>query len=448
MHLKNKNQKLQTVYFVSLGCPKNRVDTDIMAATLIEKKLKLVFDPDDADVIVVNTCSFIGDAKEESVDTLLEMAQQKKTGRCQLLIAAGCLPQRNGDELKEAMPEIDAMLGTGTPDKIADVIEGKNVALGLHRGAHFLQSTATPRLVTPGQASVYIKIADGCSRKCAFCAIPGIRGKGESRPIDNIVAEAKMLAKSGAKELVLVAQDTAAYGKDLKDGTDLKSLLAALNDLKGIQWIRVMYLYPDSVDNSLLKAMVDLKKVVPYLDIPIQHASASMLKAMRRGHGKKQLKTCIESAKRIMPNAFLRTTILVGFPGETDTDVAELIDFIKFAKFHHLGAFRYSDEEGTPAFGKMPQVTKKDSYNRYRKVMGIQRKIVAQNNKALMGEIIEVLIENIADEAGFVLEGRHAGQAPEIDGVTYVVNAEAKIGDILTCKIIDSKAYDLVAEPV
>lgn len=447
--MKTANKKnLQTVYFVSLGCPKNRVDTDIMAATLIENKLELTFNPEQADVIVVNTCSFIGDAKEESIDVLLEMAEYKKNGRCKLLLAAGCLPQRNGDELKEAMPEIDAMLGTGTPDKIAELIEGKNVELGLGKGAHFLQSANTARLVTPGQASVYIKIADGCSRKCAFCAIPGIRGKGESRSIDNIVSEAKMLCASGAKELVLVAQDTAAYGRDLKDGTDLKALLIELNKIDGLQWIRAMYLYPDSVDEALLKTMDSLEKVVPYLDIPIQHASAAMLKGMRRGHTKTELKKCIELAKAILPDAFLRTTVLVGFPGETDYDIEQLLAFMESSRFHHLGVFRYSEEEGTPAVGLAPQVSKRDSYNRHRKVMALQKKIVKKNNRSLIGKTVDVLIEDIADDSGFVLEGRHVGQAPEIDGMTYVTNAEASIGDIITCKIIDFKEYDLVAQPI
>ena len=298
-------KQLKTVYFVSLGCPKNRVDTDVMAAALIEKGLDLVFSPEEADVIVVNTCSFIGDAKEESIDELLAMAEFKKNGRCRLLLAAGCLPQRNGDELKEAMPEIDGMLGTGTPDKIAALIDGADVSLQPGTGAHFLQQPNTARLVTPGQASVYIKIADGCSRKCAFCAIPGIRGKGESRTIENIVAEAQMLAASGAKELVLVAQDTAAYGRDLKDGTTLAKLLEQLNQITGVRWIRVMYLYPDSVDVALLKTMRDLEKVLPYLDIPIQHASDAMLKAMRRGHDSAQLKNCISLARSIPASWFL-----------------------------------------------------------------------------------------------------------------------------------------------
>ncbi|MBN2527867.1 MAG: 30S ribosomal protein S12 methylthiotransferase RimO [Deltaproteobacteria bacterium] len=439
---------LKTVYFVSLGCPKNRVDTDVMAAALVERGLELVFSPDEADVIVVNTCSFIGDAKEESVDELLEMAQYRSRGRCQMLVAAGCLPQRNGDDLKEAMPEIDVMLGTGSPDRIADLLEGQKVELHPGTGAHFLQNEGTARLVTPGQTSVYIKIADGCSRKCAFCAIPGIRGKAGSRSIENVVAEAKMLAEYGAKELVLVAQDTAAYGRDLKDGTSLQKLLVELNKIDGVHWIRVMYLYPDSVDAALLETMRDLKKVVPYLDIPIQHASESMLRAMRRGHGQRELKTCLLETRRIWPEAFLRTTVLVGFPEETDADIDELLAFMEEYRFNHLGAFRYSDEEGTPAFGRQPQVSKKESYNRFRKVMARQRKIVNKNHRALVGQTLDVLVEDVEDEGGFVLLGRHAGQAPEIDGITYIVNCDAQPGDIIPCRITEFKEHDLVAEPV
>jgi ribosomal protein S12 methylthiotransferase len=302
--------------------------------------------------------------------------------------------------------------------------------------------------MTEGQTSVYVKIADGCSRKCAFCAIPKIRGRAESRTVSNIVSEVKNLAEHGAVEINLVSQDTAAYGRDLKDGTDLVTLLKALNLIDGIKWIRVLYLYPDNVSDKLLKAIDSLDKVVPYLDIPVQHASQNMLRLMRRGHGPDKLKEVINRVRKHVRNPFLRTTVLVGFPGESSKDIDDLIKFINFAQFHHLGAFRYSNEEGTAAFGLRPAVSKRDSYNRWRRVMAAQRRIVKQNNRALIGTVVSVLIEETADEAGFVLIGRHEGQAPEIDGVTYLTSFDASPGQIVKGRIINFKDYDVVVEPV
>jgi ribosomal protein S12 methylthiotransferase len=438
----------RTVHFVSLGCPKNRVDTEVMAGLLATDGLTVVASPEEADVIVVNTCAFIGDAKEESIDVLLEMARQRRSGRCSLLIAAGCLPQRNGAELAAAMPEIDAMLGTATLDQIGRLVKGAAVDAALGRPGHFLPSAATPRLIEQGSVSACIKIADGCSRKCAFCAIPGIRGKGRSRSVADVVAEARQLADAGIVELNLVAQDTAAFGRDRKDGADLAGLLDALNDVDGLRWIRLLYLYPDAVSDRLLQRMGELDKVVPYLDIPIQHAAAPVLKAMRRGHGPGTLLDVLDRAKRLLPGAFLRTTVLVGFPGETDADFDALLSFVETARFHHLGAFRYSEEEGTAAAGMSNPVSAGMSYNRWRKVMALQRRIVRGHHRAMKGQTIEVLVEGAADEAGYVRQGRHAGQAPDIDGCVYLTSCAAGPGEVVRARVVDFKDYDLVAEPL
>ncbi|MBN2803689.1 MAG: 30S ribosomal protein S12 methylthiotransferase RimO [Deltaproteobacteria bacterium] len=449
MNKKNTNNtKLKTVYFLSLGCPKNRVDTDVMAASLIDKGMKLVFEPEIADVIVVNTCSFIGDAKEESIDALLEMAEYKKNGTCKKLVAAGCLPQRYGKELGESITEIDLLTGTSSPDRLPELINETFKDTSMLKGSHFLQKDNTPRLITKGQKSVYVKISDGCSRKCAFCAIPGIRGKSESRSIENIKNEITLLAQSGAVEINLVSQDTAQYGKDLKDGTTLEKLLKELNTIDKIKWIRILYLYPDSISDSLLKTIDKIDKVVPYLDIPIQHAADNMLKAMRRGHTKKDISNTLKRVRSFVKNPFLRTTVMVGFPGETENDAGELVSFITESSFNNLGAFRYSDEEGTPAVNMKPKVSKKESYNRWRKVMAAQKKVARAENRKLIGTVLPVLIEDTADESGYILIGRHLGQAPDIDGITYVTGSNAKIGDIINCKITDFKDYDLVAEEV
>ena len=445
---KHKLKEFETVHFVSLGCPKNRVDSEVLAARFLRMGLTLTPEPALADIIVVNTCSFISDAKEESVDTLIGMASYKKEGRCKKLLAVGCLSQRYGYELAEEMPELDGVFGTSVYEELQKAITSANRAVVVGPAGHHLQSVDTERFIEPGAPSVYLKIGDGCSRKCAFCAIPLIKGKGASRPIDEIVKEAEMLSSSGVKELNLVSQDSAAYGRDRDKGEDLPALLAALDEVENIEWIRVHYLYPDGVTLPLLKAMGDLPKVVPYLDVPVQHASKNVLRLMRRGHGPQRLNEMIEMIREILPNHFLRTTVLVGHPGEREEDFQELLDFVRFAAFDYLGAFRYSDEEGTPSFEMGPKVSRADSYNRFRKVMSIQNKISRQKKKTLIGEKLRVIIEDKADSEGFVLVGRHMGQAPQIDGNTYVVSHRAQIGEIITARVIKIKDCDLICDQV
>ncbi len=442
------NKKSRTIHFLSLGCPKNRVDTEVLAGIAALEGYSLVSDSSDADVIVVNTCGFIAEAREESVNALLAMGRHRTDGRCQKLVAAGCLSQRYAIEVAREMPEIDCVLGTTAGEQFEEVLHTRGRVIEVSAPGHFLQGPNTPRFVESGAPSAYVKVADGCSRKCAFCAIPSIRGRARSRPIAQIVGEAEELVKAGVVEINLVSQDTSAYGADLSDGSDIVSLVRALDRVEGLRWVRVHYLYPDGVPNELLHAMGDLEKLVPYLDIPIQHAASKMLKRMRRGHGPRTLTSLIERARRIVPGIFLRTTVLVGHPGETAGDFEELLDFVKWAGFDHLGVFRYSDEEGTPSFKKGPVVSRRDSYNRFRKVMKVQRVIARENSLRMIGKIVRVLVEDSADEIGYVLEGRHQGQAPEVDGKTYLVSSDARVGDMVDARVVSHRDHDLVAEPI
>jgi ribosomal protein S12 methylthiotransferase len=438
----------RTIHFVALGCPKNRVDTEVLAGLAARARLAIVGEPAQADVIVVNTCAFIESAREESIAALLDMARTKRTGRCRLLVAAGCLAQRYGAELARELPEVDFFLGTAELDRLVDVLGGTADRVLVGSAGHHLQSADTPRFLEPGAPSAYVKIADGCSRRCAFCAIPAIRGQARSRPIDEIVAEAVRLAAAGVTELNLVAQDTSAYGRDLGGGTDVVSLVRALEAVDGVRWVRLLYLYPDGVPDALLEAMTGSAKLVPYLDVPIQHASAVMLRRMRRGHGPGALRKLVARARRIVPGVFLRTAVLVGHPGETDAEFEELLAFVRAAGFHHLGAFRYSAEAGTASSRSGVKVPKRASYDRWRRVMGAQRTIARRLNRAMIGAEIEVLVEGADDDRGYVLRGRHRGQAPEVDGVTYLVSCEAKVGEIVKARVVEASDHDLVAEPI
>jgi ribosomal protein S12 methylthiotransferase len=436
----------RTIHLAALGCPKNRVDAEVLAGLAAAAGLTVVADPDEADVIVVATCGFIGDAARESIETLLELARCKETGRCRLLVAASCLVQRHGAALAEGLPEVDLFVGTQAPDWLGRALAGTAARLEVGPPGHFLQRPGMPRFLEPGAPCAYLKIADGCSRACAFCAIPAIRGPMRSRPVAEIAAEARELAARGVRELVLVSQDTAAYGRDLRDGAGLVPLLEALDRVDGLERVRLLYLYPDGVTDGLLAAIRDLRTVVPYLDVPIQHASARMLRRMRRGHGPGRLRELVERARRVVPGIVLRTTVMVGHPGESDEDFAELLDFVERTRFDRLGVFRYSDEAGTPSCGTGPAVPPRVSYNRQRRVLAVQRRISRELNRALVGAEIDVLVERAADECGFVLEGRHAGQAPEVDGVTWLANCCAAPGAIIRARVVRATDHDLVAE--
>ena len=438
----------KTIHFVALGCAKNRVDTEVMAGLAIREGLRLVPAPEDADILVVNTCAFIESAKTESIEVLLEMAGKTKA-RGGILVAAGCMAQRYADNLADEMPEIDYIVGTGNVESLIEIVAGRAERITVRKEPdHFLQGSKTPRFVEPSAASAYVKIADGCNRQCAFCAIPGIRGRAHSREIGVIVEEVQRLVAQGIQEINLVAQDTSAYGRDLKDGTDLVGLLEALGADTDAAWIRLLYLYPDAVGDPLIETIARLEQVVPYVDMPIQHAADPMLTRMRRGHKSKLLRERITRIRQTLPNVFLRTAILVGHPGETTNDFDTLCRFVEWAKFDHLGVFRYSPEEGTAAFSFDGVVSKRDSYNRHRRMMALQRRIAKERKKRLIGRKLPVLIEDFADEDGYVRVGRHIGQAPEVDGLTYVVSSDAPPKAIIECEVTEAGDFDLVAAPV
>ena len=437
---------LATIHFTSLGCAKNRVDSEVMAAIAVEAGLRLVAEPTEADVLVVNTCGFVESAREESVGVLLDRARERSAGRCRMLVATGCMVQRHAAELAAELPEVDHFLGTTRIEELGAILRGRAGRLDVGDPGSHLQERHTPRFVEPGAVQAYLKIADGCARRCAFCAIPLIRGTAHSRPLDDLVEEARRLVGLGVRELDLVAQDSSAYGRDRDDGADLPTLLGRLDALPGVFWVRVLYLYPDAVDDRLLDALASLDKVVPYLDVPIQHASANVLRRMRRGHGPRLLAELFARARRRVPAVTLRTTVLVGHPGETAGDFQTLVGFIEHVGFDRLGAFRFSPEAGTHAATLADPVPRGVAYRRLRKVLAVQRRISRARQRALLGGELTVLVEGPADDRGLVLVGRHAGQAPEIDGVTYLTNSDAQVGDFVRARVVKVSDHDLVAE--
>lgn len=433
------------VGFVSLGCPKNLVDSEVMLGILAKHDYKITNEHNDAEVIIINTCGFIESAKKESIDTILELAKLKEAGSLKLLVVSGCLPQRYQEELTKELPEVDLWIGTGEYHKIVEYIEKEE------KGSHLAQSEyiyddLTPRLVSTPKHTAYIKIAEGCSHTCTFCAIPGIRGRFRSRPVDSIIRETENLVAKGMKEAILIAQDTTSYGIDLKTGFGLPSLLRQMAKIDGLEWIRLMYTYPQFVTDELIEVIKNEGKVLKYLDIPIQHVSDRMLMAMGRGITADRLKKRLYRLREAVPDLVLRTSVIVGFPGETERDIVELLNFIEEFEFDRLGAFTYSKEEGTPAsFFKrhVPEKVKKERYNR---VMALQKIISRKKNKAHIGKVEKVIVDGISDESEFLLAGRTEGQAPDIDGITYITSGTASPGDIVSVRIVDASDYDLVGE--
>ncbi len=468
------------VHFVSLGCPKNRVDAEHMLGITMAGGHTVVDDPADADAIIVNTCSFIGEAKKESVDTVLEMGQLKaETGA--RLIVSGCLAQRYVGQLESSLPEVDAFLGTSDYAKIEDVLAGfgmgevtkkrrglpildsNAVALSansdIQAGDHgheqarnqvtdeltFVAGCDLPRINSMPKYTAYLKIAEGCDNTCAFCIIPTLRGKQRSRPIDDLVREAKRLAADGVIEINLIAQDLTGYGHDLPGRPKLAQLLEALTAVDGIRWVRCMYMYPRTLSTGLLTAMDTGTNTLPYFDIPTQHGSDKMLLRMKRGKDQTKLGELLSEVRSLVRGAVLRSTVIVGFPGEDDDDFDKLIDFAERVRFERLGVFKYSDEEGTAAYeldGKLPYKTKR---TRFDKLMRRQRKIHEENNRKLIGTLHEAVVEGSSEEHEWVKKGRLWSQAPEIDGITYFnTTRELKAGDVVVVEITEVKDYDVV----
>jgi len=440
------------VGMVSLGCPKNLVDSEVMLGTLRRSGYDLTRDPSEADVIVVNTCTFIEPARRESIETILEMAEFKKTGRCRRLVVAGCMVQRNHDEIRAALPEIDALVGLNDIERIAEacVLETGARFEPSRERATYLYSEASPRLLaTPGH-SAYLKISEGCDHTCTFCAIPSFRGLQRSRSIASIVEEARRLAAQGVVEINLIAQDTTDYGSDLKDGTDASGLLRALDDVEGLRWIRVLYAYPNRITPEFVGALASCRRVARYLDLPLQHADASLLKAMRRGGSAATHTRLLETLRASVPGIALRTTFIVGFPGESDRQFQTLCSFVRGAEFDHVGVFTYSEEKGTSAADLPDDVPAEVKEERRAALMAIQEDIAARRAQALVGRVVEVLIDGPPEDSDLLLCGRTEGQAPEIDGRVILTDAPGPLnpGAFVQVRIDEAHPYDLVGAAI
>jgi len=494
--------------FVSLGCPKNLVDAEVMLGMVEQAGHEITPDAAQADVLVVNTCAFIDRAKQESIDTILEMAALKKDAAGRRLVVTGCMAERYRDELQREIPEIDAVLGTGEVLGILDALSDTTIgaspmtfyrrepsaseASGLpsHEVArpsereargprarkaseptersdtHATRSVApvfgvdlptyiydaeTPRrLTTPGHYA-YVKIAEGCDYKCAFCIIPKMRGHYRSRPIESIVTEARQLAARGVKELLLISQDTTFYGVDRKERGALARLLRELNEVDGLDWIRPLYLYPTTITDDVLKAMAECEKVCRYVDLPLQHASNAVLRRMRRPGTRASYETLLQRIRDLVPGVTLRTTFIVGFPGETEDDFDELVDFVRAMEFDHLGVFTYSHEEGTTAFEMSDDVPEEVKASRRDALMAVQQTIVAQRQRRRVGDTVRLIVDGPAPDHELVVCARLEGQAPDIDPVVYLTDcdpASVRPGNVITCEIVGAEGYDLVARPL
>src|SRR3984885_1656904 len=473
------------VGFVSLGCPKNLVDSEVMMGLLARAGAELTTRAEDADVIVVNTCSFIESAQQESVNTILEMARHKTDGKARKLVVAGCLVERFRDEIRKNIPEVDAVVGTG---ELENILAAAGIAApadspfrilqsrpeGDARAAqgrfsreswdgaiadlpNYLYDETTPRVLATPKYTAYIKIAEGCDHPCSFCIIPQLRGKFRSRRFESVMAEAERLARAGVREITLIGQDTTCYGEDfgLKDGLAL--LLEKLAGIEDLRWIRFLYAYPNKITGKLLETIAAHEKICSYMDVPLQHASASALKRMKRGGGADVFLQSIAKMRRMVPNLTLRTSFIVGFPGETEKEFEELCDFVRQVQFDWMGAFAYSDQDGAGAFGLDKKLSPREIERRRKHLMGIQRQISKKKKKALVGREFDLLLEGSSDESDLLLEGRTAMHAPEIDGKVFVNDFPAEDfseeagpqpGQFYRCQITDAHDYDLVAKIV
>ncbi len=433
---------------VSLGCPKNLVDSEVMLGRLQSRGYELVAEAKKADVIVVNTCAFIDRAKQESVDTILEMAREKEQGRAQRLVVTGCLSQRYDADLRREIPEIDATLGTGQVDDIVRAVEGEATVTDADALPTWVYDHTAPRLLTTPPYLAYVKISEGCDYTCAFCIIPTLRGRHRSRHAEDIAQEVRALAARGVREVVLVAQDSTRYGLDhgLRDG--LAFLLKRLGRIDGIRWIRIMYAYPATLSDPILDAIASEEKVVKYVDIPLQHASESVLRRMKRPTGKGNLLGMVERIRARVPGVTVRTSFIVGFPGETEEDFALLLAFVQSGQFDNVGVFTFSDEEGTSSFDLADRVPQAVKERRKRKLLSLQKKISARRNRLKVGQRVEVLVEGTHPDTDLLLRGRMAGQAPDIDGMVLINDGTANPGDFVTCQVTEAHAYDVVAHIV
>lgn len=441
--------------YISLGCAKNLVDTEVMLGLLKEDGYEITEDLSIADLIIINTCTFIEKAKEESINTILEAAQYKQIGACKGLIVAGCLSQQYQDELFKEIPEIDALIGTGAWNRIMEALDSidKGNRISIMDDMTNIYDERMPRMQTTPRYSAYIKIAEGCNNGCTFCIIPKVRGAFRSRTMESILAEAKRLASMGVKEIVLIAQDTTSYGIDLSaDGQPLLTdLLKALTKVEGIEWIRMLYLYPTYFSDELLNLIVHEPKIANYVDIPLQHINDEILKDMNRRDSRSDIETLLKKIRAVSDHVTLRTSIIVGFPGETDQQFEELCQFVKDIKFDNMGVFTYSQEEGTIAGARKDQVPEAVKEERYHTLMAIQAAISEENNRDLEGSIYQAMVEEIEEEAGQRLaKGRLMCQAPDVDGNMFLENARPDLseGDIIRVEVEQGFAYDVVVNEI
>ncbi|MBN1609086.1 MAG: 30S ribosomal protein S12 methylthiotransferase RimO [Polyangiaceae bacterium] len=436
----------RTIHFVSLGCPKNRVDSEVMLGIAVRAGLRQVAEPEEAEILVINTCGFVADAKRESIETILRLATFKTQGACRTLVVAGCLSQRYPDDLAEQLPEVDHFLGSSDLLKLEQILSGESERMLVGSPGRWLMRSSDPRILSTRGASAYVKLAEGCDRSCAFCIIPQIRGRQRSRTPDDLVREVEQLASAGILEINLVAQDTVAYGRDLDCSANLARLVARLAETPGLRWVRMLYLYPEQLDDALLELLGQHPRVLPYVDMPLQHASDSMLRRMRRGHGSSRLRRLVQRLRTRIPGLVLRTAFIVGHPGETEQDFEELCDFVRWGEFERVGVFRYSDETGTVSRDQAGKVPARISAARARRLMAVQRPISRRKNRALTGQKLEVLVEGPSTQTELVFVGRHAGQAPEVDGCVYLSGGPARPGRLQRATVTNARDYDLVAE--
>ena len=444
------------VHFVSLGCAKNLVDSEIMLGHLLKEGYSITDNKDEADTVVVNTCGFIDDAKQESISKVLEMSELKKDGKLKQLVVAGCLTQRYKDELVEGLPEADLFVGSGEFQNIAKILKKHDEGDQTKRFFNlptYLQEEETPRVNSQPGYRAYLKISEGCMKRCAFCAIPKIRGNLQSRKLPAIVNEAKLLVAGGVRELNIISHDFTDYGWDLrrkdKDATDgPAALLAALSQIKGLDWVRVLYLYPDGITDEVIELIKTRENLVKYFDMPLQHINDAMLKRMNRHMTRAEISERLAKIRSEIPEAVIRTQFIVGFPGETEAEFQELLEFVREQRFDRVGCFKYSPEDNT-AGGKMPdQIDQETKDRRHDELMELQMEISREKHRAYIGRTIKVLIEGVSEETELLLQGRMSQQAPEIDGVVLINDGHAKIGSIVDVKITDSLDYDLVGEIV
>jgi ribosomal protein S12 methylthiotransferase len=451
-----KDSQKNKVHFISLGCPKNLVDSEIMAGTLMKDGYSVVADAEEADTVVVNTCGFIEDSKKESIQRILDMAQLKEQGKIKKVVVAGCLTQRYKDDLVEGLPEADLFVGSGEFQNISKILKAHDG--GEKRKTYFnlptyLQETDTPRVNSQPGHRAYLKISEGCMKRCAFCAIPLIRGNLQSRTLQNIVNEAKLLAAGGVKELIIISHDFTDYGWDLRrKNQEAKEapveLLRQLAAIDGIKWIRLLYLYPDGITPEMIDLIKNNDKFVKYFDMPLQHINNDVLKRMNRKMTREEIVAALSLIRKEIPDAVIRTQFIVGFPGETEENFEELLEFIAEQQFDRVGCFQYSPEENTPG-GKMDQqIDEETKQRRYEAVMEVQQNISREKHRAFIGKTLEVVVEGLSDETDLLLQGRMSQQAPDIDGVVLINDGQANIGEFVRVKITESMEYDLIGEIV